>query len=89
MVSSGRRTTPIPRGLAEEGRELLERLMLEQNMSAKRLARLSGVNDTTILRALKGQMMPSLDVYGRMLAGLGYRVDLEVLYVGHNNEGVS
>lgn len=45
--------------------------MSQEGVSAKELSRRSGVPDTTILRVLKGERIPSFDTYERILAGLG------------------
>lgn len=67
-----------PSGLAAKVRELIEELMNEQNLSAKRLGKMAGVDDTAIGRILKGQMVPSVDVVDRIFAGLGCIVEIEI-----------
>ena len=52
--------------------------MAEKHVSAKKLARLSGVGDTTIGRVLSRQMIPSLDVIDKIFAGLGYETTVAI-----------
>lgn len=69
---------PPPTHLTDEFRQLLNDLMAEQDMSARRLGNIAEVGDTTILRILKRKMVPTTDTVDRLLAGLGYRVTFEI-----------
>jgi predicted transcriptional regulator len=62
----------------DRARHLLAELMAHENVSCNELSRRSGVADTTIGRFLKGGLVPTLDCYERMLAGLGVSPTLDL-----------
>jgi transcriptional regulator with XRE-family HTH domain len=64
--------------LARAARDRLEQIMLDERLSAKEVERRTGVADTTIGRILSGKMVPSLDLYDKLMTGLGYDVRLTV-----------
>lgn len=68
-----------PSRLATKARNLLEQVMQEQNMSAKRLEKLSGVDNTSIGRILRQETIPTLDMLDRIFAGLGYETHIEII----------
>lgn len=77
------RPLPQPTGpsrLAIRARELLEQVMAEQGMSAKRLGKLAGVDDTNIGRILRQETIPTLDMIDRIFSGLGYETNIELIY---------
>jgi transcriptional regulator with XRE-family HTH domain len=76
LTSAIRHRPASPSGLAAHVQQLLETLMLDENMSAKELGKRAGVSDTTVLRVLKGQRIPSLAVVDQIFAGLGYAVTI-------------
>lgn len=69
-----------PSRLALRSRDLLEQVMGEQGVSANKVAKLSGVDDTTISAILRQELNPSLDIMDRIFAGLGYETSLEITH---------
>lgn len=65
-------------GLAEEARQALATIMEQEGLSAKEVERRTGVDNTTVGRILRGDNVPSLAMYDRIITGLGYDVSLRV-----------
>jgi transcriptional regulator with XRE-family HTH domain len=57
-------------------RELIVRLRNERNISAPKLAELSGVSQPTIWRIEHMETTPDLETLEKILSVLGYKVDV-------------
>lgn len=67
-----------PSGLANEVRDLLERLLAEQGLSVRELGRRAGLDDSSIFRILHSQQIPTVDLVDRVFAGFGLEVAITV-----------
>lgn len=65
-------------GLAEEARAALATIMEQEGLSAKEVERRTGVDNTTVGRILRGDNVPSLAMFDRIITGLGYDVSLRI-----------
>jgi transcriptional regulator with XRE-family HTH domain len=63
---------------AEQARTTLNELMQTDGVSARELARRTGMTSSTVTRIMKGDRIPSLTTYGRLIAGLGRDVHVHI-----------
>lgn len=68
----------MPEKLSDQAVDILKELMAVEGLSAIGLSAKSGVPQPTISRVLRGDRIPTLDTFERMLAGMGVRASIEI-----------